>query len=172
MRARSGFTLIELMIAASLLSLAVLGLMGLIPMVTNLSETAQDTNLATAAIQQTAEAIRQYSDASFAYVWRDYNSTASDDPNGSGTAPGATFAVSGLYNTAGNTTVGSITFYVNETVTNTTIGLPKDLNGDSDSSDTDVSGSYTILPFTVSVDWKDRAGLQRHLEISSQVVDY
>lgn len=35
-------------------------------------------------------------------------------------------------------------------------GFPRDLNADGDALDTDVSGDYRILPFTVRVHWDNQ----------------
>lgn len=169
---RPGFTLIEVMIAAFLISVGVLAMMALIPTSTRLTETTQDGNLAMNGILQTSEAIAQYARQDFDYVWRAYNTNPNDDPNGTGTAPGATFAVTGLQDASGSNVVGSITFFIDETVTDTRVGLPRDLNRNGVSTDTDVSGSYTLLPFVIAVDWKDGRGLMRHSEIVSQVAEY
>ena len=175
-RDRSGFTLIEVMIAAIVLAVAILGLMSLIPTVTQLTETTQEGNLALNASLQMSEAIRQYADADFVYVWKAYNGITADDPNGAGTAPGNVFSVSGLQNAAGSSQVGSITFYTDENGTgnaalNAKLGMPKDLDSVPGTS-ADVSATYTLLPFRIAVDWKDHSGHPRHTEIFSQVASY
>ena len=185
-RPRAGFTLLEVMLACLLMGTAVLALMALIPETVMLTETTEEGNLAMQASLQVSEAVRQYADQNFAYVWRVYNSAPADDPNGAGTAPvlpflapGNTFTVglapNQLENAAGSTAVGTVTFFTDETLNTTAsnkVGLPKDLDGDNAVTNTDVSATYTLLPFEVAVDWKDRRGLIRHTEIFSQVVDY
>lgn len=174
-RSRAGFTLLEVMLACVLMAVAVLGLMALIPSTTALTETTQESNLALNASLQVAEAVRQYADAHFAYVWRAYNSDPSDDPSGAGTAPGATFSIDGLVNASGTSDVGTLTFFIDETETSAEAvkaGLPKDLNRDGDDTDVDVSGSFTLLPYRISVQFQDHNGLQRNTEIFSQVSDY
>ena len=169
---RPGFTLIEVMIAAVILAGAVLGMAALIPSVTLNTEVTQESNLAMAAAHQMAEAVRQYADDSYAWTWRAYNDDASDDPSGIGSAPGSTFTVSGLVAADGSLQVGTVAFYLDETATDDRVGLPKDLDGDGAATSVDVSTSYTLMPFTISVDWLGRNGLIRHLEVSSQAVDY
>ena len=177
---RAGFTLLEVMLACVLMSIAVLALMALIPTTTQLTETTEESNLAMQASHQISEAIRQYADKDFAYVWKAYNSDPSDDPNGAGTALGNTFSIPGLTATSESVggMVGSITFFTDETLNTATsnkAGLPKDLNGDGDDADVDVvtvAPTYALLPYEIAVDWKDHAGLIRHTEIFSQVADY
>jgi prepilin-type N-terminal cleavage/methylation domain-containing protein len=169
---RAGFTLIEVMLAAVIMAGAVLGLAALIPTVALQTEVAHESNLAMAATHQITEAIRQYADDGWLYVWRAYNADPSDDPNGSGTAAGNAFAVAGLTGPYSMTQVGTVTFHLDETATNARVGLPKDLDGDGLATTMDVSATYALLPFTVSVDWKGRNGTIRHVEVSSQVVDY
>ena len=173
---RSGFTLLEVMIAAVVLAVAILGLMSLIPTVTQLTETTEEGNLALNASLQVSEAIRQYADQSFAYTWMAYNSNPAVDPNGVSTAPGATFSVSGLTNSAGSSQVGTITFYTDENGTGNAaldakLGMPKDLDSKAAVS-SDVSATYTLLPFRIAVDWRDPFGHPRHTEIFSQVASY
>ena len=174
---RAGFTLIEVMIAAVVMAGAVLGLAALIPTITLQTEMARESNVAMAAVNQITEAIRQYADDDFLYVLRAYNNDPSDDPNGSGSAPGNTFTVSAppdyLYDQYGSAQVGTVTFYLDETATAPRVGLPgADLDGDPLTDSPDISTTYALLPFTVSVDWKSRNGTVRHVEVSSQVVDY
>ena len=78
---RSGFTLVEVMIAAVVLTVAVLGLMSLGPQIAGLTEASEDSNLARAGVHQVAEAIRQYADQSFAYTWRAFNTLTGDKGN-------------------------------------------------------------------------------------------
>lgn len=171
---RAGFTLIEVMIAAVIMAGAVLGLAALIPTITLQTEVAHESNLAMAAVNQVTEAIRQYADDDFLYVLRAYNDNPADDPNADHSgAPGNTFTVDDLYNQYGSALVGTITFHLDETATEPRVGLPgQDLDGDGLFTSTDVSATYALLPFTVSVDWKCRNGTIRHVEVSSQVVDY
>lgn len=178
---RAGFTLLEVMLACVLMSIAVLALMALIPTTTQLTETTEESNLAMQASHQLSEAIRQYADKDFSYVWKAYNSDPSDDPNGAGTAPGNTFSIPGLTATSESVggKVGSIIFFTDETLNtaeSNKVGLPnKDLNGDGDDFDVDVvtvAPTYALLPYEIAVDWKDHAGLIRHTEIFSQVADY
>ncbi|GEM_PF-3938586 len=165
---QTGFTLIEVMIAAVVLSIALLGFMALVPTVAQLSETAGESNAALAASHQLSEAIRQYADSDFGYVYRAYNSATTDDPNGTGTAPGATFTVSGL-----PTAVGTVTFYTDENENEPKVGLPnRDLNNNGLTTDADVSADYTVLPFKITVTWSDQRKLQQQTEIFSQVIDY
>jgi hypothetical protein len=60
---------------------------------------------------------------------------------------------------------GSIRIVVDETTTDAALGMelgmPRDLNGDGDAADTDVSGTACILPVTLSIDWSSASGLEQ-----------
>jgi hypothetical protein len=110
----------------------------------------------------------------FNEIWRRYNQIPGDDPGGAGTAPGQNFDVAGLRAQPGDgdglpgriffPEVGNV---LNETFVDPLMGIPvpKDLNGDNDATDTNVT-NYLILPVRVVVDWRG-AGGNTHLEITT-----
>jgi prepilin-type N-terminal cleavage/methylation domain-containing protein len=76
----------------------------------------------------------------------------------------------------GNDGVGEITFpesggNLTETYVDSTMGMPRDLNRDGDSADTNVSLSYKILPVKVSVRWKSMNGKDMYIEVNTFITD-
>jgi len=81
---------------------------------------------------------------------------------GPGGATGNRFAVPTLDDDI-DRAEGRIVFFTDETdvTTDTTIGLPMDLNGDGDTTDPDVAGDYQLLPVRISIQWAGVLGTQR-----------
>jgi hypothetical protein len=83
---------------------------------------------------------------------------------GAGGSAGEHFDVLGLAEVAEGQRVGTITFGTDETVSDQDfgreLGLPRDLNGDGDATDTDVSASARILPVTLTLRWTGENGVQ------------
>ncbi|MBI4231306.1 MAG: prepilin-type N-terminal cleavage/methylation domain-containing protein [Planctomycetes bacterium] len=92
----SGFSLIELMMAMTILAVALLALMAGITHCIQQSEALQQYNLAMQAAQSKLEEIQAVSAEDLDAVVTTYNADPADDPDGEGTAPGSVFAVTGL----------------------------------------------------------------------------
>ncbi len=69
---KKGFTLVELMLAGVILTVALVGLLGSYLLSFNLNETAKNMTSATYAIEQQIEEIR---DSNFNLIFNDYNNT-------------------------------------------------------------------------------------------------
>lgn len=69
---KGGFTLVELMLAGAIMVVALVGLLGSYLLSFNLNETAKNMTLATYAIEQQMEEIRDYN---FNLIFNDYNNT-------------------------------------------------------------------------------------------------
>ncbi|KPK38868.1 MAG: hypothetical protein AMJ78_09365 [Omnitrophica WOR_2 bacterium SM23_29] len=69
---KKGFTLLELMITAAILIVALIGLLAVYVLCFNINETAKNLTLATSAIQQKLEEIRDYS---FYEIFDELNNT-------------------------------------------------------------------------------------------------
>jgi hypothetical protein len=84
---------------------------------------------------------------------------------GPGGDPGPFFQVRGLTPVPGETRNGTILIPVDETATDEDLdcrlGMPRDLNGDGDASDTDVSGAARLIPVILEVNWKGFAGIRQ-----------
>ncbi len=159
---RAGFSLIEMSVAAVVLTVAVCGLSGSMVSTLALDRVNHETALAEAAVRGTMERI---GGTTFAEAFARFNADPNDDAGGAGTAPGATFAVTGLTGDAG-ALPGSITFPVGtpgelrEDVDDARLGMPRDLNGDGVIDAADHSGNYRVLPVRVSVTWRGVRGLR------------
>jgi hypothetical protein len=77
---------------------------------------------------------------------------------GPGGSVGNTFDVRGLTAPDGEPAVGSILIVTDETATDAELGvimgMPRDLNGDGDASDADVSSTASMLAVVVSTTWQ------------------
>ena len=106
---RAGFTILEIMIASSLMVVGVAALSGSILSGTRLSNNKQESADAHNGIRAILETLQG---EDFADVYARYNADPADDPGGAGTAPGQNFAVPGLNALAGDADgfVGQITF--------------------------------------------------------------
>lgn len=92
-----------------------------------------------------------------------YNSDPTDDPAGPGTAPGNTFTIEGLSPATVGGVVGRIDFPVigtqlREDVTDTGLGMPRDLDGDGTVDAGDHANDYIVLPIRVRVEWASKCG--------------
>ncbi len=117
----------------------------------------------------------------FGDLFTSFNADPEDDPGGVGTAPGLNFAVIGLDPLAGDPDgfVGRIVFpemvveatsELREDFVDATLGLPRDLNGDSMIDDQDHALDYLILPVRVEIEWEGRFG-PRRMQISTMLTD-
>lgn len=154
--------MIELMITAMILSIGIVSFMLALTSSMRLGRACHQKDVAVNAVRQMIERLRE---ASFSSVFVRYNEDGSDDPGGAGTAPGPNFAVEDLKPVLGDTdgNVGKIIFptsgnQLREDITDTDLGMPRDLNGDTTVDDQDHSGDYIILPVTVRVEWRGVAG--------------
>ena len=103
----------------------------------------------------------------FGAVYLTYNADPADDPDGPGTAPGKHFQVEGLTPDPDDPDgfVGEITFPTDsaplrEDVQDDLLCMPRDLNGDKVIDGEDHSLDYVVLPVTVTVRWRGRAGVR------------
>ncbi len=127
-----------------------------------LNQVSQESETARKAIETTIDAMRG---TPFTVVFATFNGDAGDDPDGAGTAPGATFVVPGLTAVAGapGGVAGQIIFPSNgpalrENAVDTALGMPRDLNLDGVMDAGDHAADYMILPVRVRVRWMGKAG--------------
>jgi hypothetical protein len=160
---RAGMTLFELVMAMFVLIVGVLSFAQTLVSLERVDGKTREASQATEAARAVMEKIAA---EAFAEAFRRYNAVPSDDPGGAGTAPGATFSVAGLSPRSGATSVGEVIFPVDpdapgamdETITDGLLGMPRDLNGDGDSTDQNVTTSYMVLPVIVRVRWQSASG--------------
>ena len=166
----AGFTLVELTVAISVLVIALCATASTVVSTGALNRQSHETELARKAAESMLDALRN---APFATVFARYNSAASDDPLGPGTAPGANFAVKGLtpIHGAPGGVAGRIFFpaagpELRENVDEATLGMPRDLNGDGLLDGFDHASDYRVLPVRVRVSWTGPNG-QRSVELQT-----
>jgi prepilin-type N-terminal cleavage/methylation domain-containing protein len=158
--ARGGFTMIEVSLALTVLVVALVATTASNLRMQALRRSNHDRVAAQNAVQSIAERVQA--------IGRAGTSDAS------GFAPhvvaalsaggdlGATFDVPGLTPVAGGAHVGTIRIVTDETASDAAVGaqlgLPRDLDGDGDALDGDVSASAHLLPVVVSVRWHAQSG--------------
>jgi prepilin-type N-terminal cleavage/methylation domain-containing protein len=158
--ARGGFTMVEVSLALTVLVVALVATTASNLRMQALRRNNHDRVAAQNAVQSIAERIQAIARA------------GTNDAAGFGlhvTAAlstggelGATFDVPGLTPVPGSAHVGTIRVIADETATDAAVGaelgLPRDLNGDGDALDPDVSASAHVLPVVVSIRWRSQSG--------------
>ncbi|MFH1024846.1 MAG: hypothetical protein V1809_15810 [Planctomycetota bacterium] len=155
----AGFSLLEGLLAAVILVIALMGLLSAMMSASRLDQLSKQEVIASNAARQMMETLRNYSD--FSYIYKSYNGLASDDPLGAGTAPGGNFAVAGLSAQTSDADgfCGEILFpesspgTLREDITDTTCGTPMDLDGNGALDAANHASDYTLLPVAVRVAW-------------------
>jgi len=160
-QSRSGFTLVELSLAMTILVVALVSISAATLRSHALRRQNREHTLAYGAIRSISERIH-----SFSYI------TVENSPDtwvqdvlatyGPGGVVGNTFDIEGLNPVGANASVGSITFVTDETLSDADVGaelgLPRDLNGDLDATDNDVTGDARILPVVVTLNYQGSSG--------------
>ena len=156
----AGFTLIELAIAVSILMIGMVSVLSATSRMHSLRKQNRERSLAQNAARSVAERIhaRSYELSESPDTWaEDLISTFS-----AGGAHGPTFDVRALPSLPDREADGLISFVTDETMTDGNlgfrIGMPRDLNGDGDDDDTDVSGDARIIPVLLEVRWRSQSG--------------
>lgn len=162
---RAGFTLVEVMAAAMIIMVAVLGASSAILSSAGLTRMNRDTERARQAVRQQLE---QLQGMPFGEVFAAYNDVEDDDAGLTIPAPGAGFDVPGLRPVDGDEDglCGRITFPVTEwdpgvlreNLDDPAFGLPQDLDLDGVVDATDLADDYVLLPVRVEVRWRGVSG--------------
>lgn len=164
--ARRAFTLIEVAIATSILMIGIVSVLSASSELHSLRMAKRERTLAQNAVRSMAERMH-----AAAHGFSDEPGTWAQELGatyGPGGSFGATFAVEGLTLLAGDERVGRIRLCSDETRADTDlgakIGMPRDLNGDGDADDTDVSSGARLLPVVLTLRWRGEGGvhLLRH----------
>lgn len=167
-RTCAGFSLIELMIASFVLTVAVCGVSGSMVSALALNRVNRETALAQEAIRRVMEEARG---VPFPQIFAAYNSSAADNPPAPVVSPGRNFAVFGLEPQVGDADgfVGEVTFpttvvagveQLREDVVDAGLGMPRDLNGVLTPGDDllNHANDYRLLPMRVRVSWRGVSG--------------
>ena len=161
--AGTGFTLIELAIATSILMIGIVSVLSASSRMHSLRVSNRERTLAQNAVRSTAERMHA---ASHGF---------SGDPDtwaqqllltyAPGGSFGIAFAVEGLTLVEGDESVGAIAIGSDETDTDrelqAQLGMPRDLNGDGDAADTDVSAGARLLPVVLTLRWRGERGVHQ-----------
>lgn len=171
-RGSAGFSLIEVLVAMSVLLIASLGMLGSISTSSVLSEASQETTLAYANAQSMLERLRTQR---FREVFVRFNGDQTDDP-ATGVSPGSGFDVRGLNPRQDDPDgfVGEIIFptppgdpgSLREDLVDRGFGFPRDLDGDRAQDADNHASDYLVLPVRVRVQWRGKSG-NRQVELET-----
>ncbi|NOT29354.1 MAG: hypothetical protein HOP15_02765 [Planctomycetes bacterium] len=165
-RARAALTLIEVAIATSILMIGIVSVLSASSEMYSLRMANRERTLAQNAVRSMAERMH-----ATAHAFSDEPGTWAKELGaayGPGGSFGASFAVEGLTLAAGDESVGRIQLCSDETRADADlgakIGMPRDLNGDGDADDIDVSSGARLLPVVLTLRWRGEDGthLLRH----------
>lgn len=169
--AKAGFTIVEISIAVTILVVAIMATSASTLRMSSLQRQNRERAVAHNMVRSISENMHAIADAArenpgdwspmSTGVWsRDIVNAATD-----GGEIGDWFEVGGL-NAAGlDEQPGLVTVITDETVTDADLGLnlgmPRDLNGDGDATDTNVTNDASLLPIIVRVRWQGGSGIQQ-----------
>lgn len=160
-----GFSLVEIIIAVAVLSIALVGLLSLIYRTRHMNAVARENLTAMRAAEKMIETLRN---ADFDKVFASYNAVPADDPPpGPGTAAGPDFVVDGLRPVPGDPDgkCGKIRFptdpsgaELREDQNDPDLMLPRDLNGNKTIDAVSVAADTKLLPMTLEIQWAGLTG--------------
>ena len=172
---RWGFSLIELSLSLTVLTIGAGAVIGGLMTTRALGQANHERAV---AMDGAVSALEEIKAAAFAEVFATFNDDTADDPGGVGTAPGASFEVKGLDLSAADPDgmAGRLEFpgqnsQLREDDTDSTLGMPRDLNGDGGIDASDHATDYNVLPVRVVVEWKGRSGDQQ-IAIVTTLADF
>ena len=163
----AGFTLIEVMVTASVLLVGLLAMTSTSVVVNSLRRSASDQQVAQSAMQAIVEDLHAAA--------RSADSAASNwagdviDVYGPGGMPGDSFPIQGLDPWTGQANVASVELITDETSSDAGLGvaagMPRDLDGDGTAANVDTRGTAALLPAIVRVQWRGAAGQQQLTQV-------
>jgi len=155
---KAGFTVLEMALATVTLMVGIMSISAATLRMHQLSRQNREKALAYNAVHGVAERINSAS-AIAAMNPETWVETVVE-AYGLGGVVGAEFDVLGLTPSDGANSVGTIQLITDETLTDadlgTVMGMPRDLNGDGDALDTDVSANANMLPVLVTAKWRNK----------------
>ncbi len=153
----AGLTLVETTLALMLLATGALTVLGTMVYSLQLDATNRETMAAAQAARRVLEQVRAESIFDVPAL---YDGDATNDPNGTGSAPGNTFSITLLERTVGGMSVdGQVVLpfdtdgVIRESADIPELGFPRDLNGDGVIDTDDRSADMQALPIIVRVRW-------------------
>jgi hypothetical protein len=174
-RDEAGLTLIELLIAGAFVALAACGLSAVLVGSMAMGAVNKETAQARAAAQQMLEQLHNIPAGD---VYATFNQITSDDPYGTGSAPGSVFSVRTkpsaiqVSNMIGEVLFPDISHLgeLREDTVDPLLGMPRDLNGDGSIDTGNHAGDYMYLPVRVRITWSGIAG-ERSFEVCSVLLN-
>jgi len=168
-----GFTVIEMALATTTLLVGIMSISAATLRMYQTGRQNHEKTLAYNAVHAVAERINSASAvaSSSPDTWVE----TILDTYGPGGTIGSSFEVDGLTPQVGSSRVGVIQIITDETMTDeeigTVMGMPRDLNGDGDALDTDVSGDARMLAILVTARWRDK-GVKAYLKHPLYIMGY
>jgi len=154
----TGFTIVEVVMAMAMISVALLALMSTVISTMTLVEVNRQDSLAmNAARNKVAEMAAKPFDKLFS-SFRGHTFPVAGLQRGNGANPGRV-----VFPQTGN--------QLSETVTDRNLLMPRDLNLDGDASDNNVSTEYELLPVKIVIDWDTVQGA-RTIEFNIVLTNY
>jgi prepilin-type N-terminal cleavage/methylation domain-containing protein len=158
-----GMTVVEIMIALVVISIALVSMISLMMSGNRLQEDARERGYAYNAARAVLENMRS---TDFATVFDTYKKGASLN----------TFKVDRLSPITSGAQQGTVEFpekngLLDESYSDTGLGTPKDLNQDGDSVDLLAGNAVKILPVRVTVRWLSPGGRENKIEIASFITE-
>jgi len=198
--ARAGLSLVEIVVALSVLVVAASIFCQMLLSTTRLRHLNRENTLAADAARVVLERMRN---EPFLEIYRAYNVDPKDDPGGNATKPGCLFDVTGLQpledapqghvghiyfpdmsvevtptgGSGGKKVVGGAPappvtqWHLREDVADEALGMPRDLNGNNVIDTGNHSSDYLVLPVRVVIEWQSNAGARR-FELVTQFGDF
>jgi hypothetical protein len=174
-RDEAGLTLIELLIAGSFIALAACGLSAVLVGSMAMGAVNKETAQARAAAQQMLEQLQNLPAGD---VYATFNEITTDDPYGTGSAPGSVFSVRTKPSAIQvSNMVGEVLFpdipalgELREDTVDPLLGMPRDLNGDGNVDAANHANDYMYLPVRVRITWQGIAG-ERSFEVCSVLLN-
>ena len=177
----AGFSLVETLIAVTVLSLSS---MGFVAVTVSTHRLEHENEQFSQAMELAREVVEQMQAREFSEVFARHNTESSDDPDGPGTAVGSSWTHQDSYErqyTSDEKGVSSspITCRVEFPVQGTALredldlpefGLPTDLNSDGVIDSEDHSGDYVLLPVVLRLSYPGATGV-RNLTLTTVLID-
>lgn len=157
--ARGGFSLVELAIALSILLIGMVSIVTASSQMNSLRRQSRERAMVQNGVRSVAERMQARA-----------LQLAQSDPGGWSQTLAAefvgTFDILELDAVTGEPAVGAVQVVTDEGLTDAdllvAIGMPRDLNGDGDASDADVTAGAVLLPVVVTARWRGVSGEQTY----------
>lgn len=153
-----GFTVVEMALATTMLMVGIMAISAATLRMHQLGRQNRERTIAHNAMTQMGERLNSAS-AIAALAPSTWSDTVIEAYSEGGTV-GNLFNVIGLSAIDGEALPGHIDFITDETLTDlelgVVMGMPRDLNGDGDATDTDVTNTVELLPAIITISWAVR----------------